>query len=133
MSEQKIEVGLKGTAAWIVDEKQLASAVGSGSVEVFSTPFLVALCEAAAVNALKNSLKSEETSVGTNVNVSHLAATPVGVKVSAEATVTAVEGRKVKFSVVANDAKEKIGEGTHERFILNKEKFVSKAKAKAQQ
>ena len=112
-------------------------------MNVFGTPALISLFEAAAVNAISAYLKSDETSVGTNaklsqlilkgtsINVTHTAATPVGLQVRAEATVTAIEGRKVKFSVIAYDEKEKIGEGTHERFILNKERFETKALEKA--
>jgi len=130
MAEKKIEVGAKGSVERIVDESVLATTMGSGNVTVFSTPSLIALMESAACKSLEGSLKSDETSVGTSINVSHSAATPVGMKVRAEATVTAVEGRKVTFAVVAFDDKEKIGEGTHERFVLNKERFLKKAQEK---
>jgi len=128
-----IKIGQQGNAHDIVIESMLASSMKSGNVDVYSTPSLIALIEAAAVNCITPCLKQEDTSVGVVVNVSHLAATPLGMKVRAEAIVEKVEGRKVYFKVTAFDEKEKIGEGTHERFILNKERFQKKANDKKSQ
>jgi len=132
-------VGLRGEVKWVVEKKHLASELGSGDVQVFGTPSLVALFEAAAVSSLNSffsllnsssSSSSPLTSVGTTVNISHLAATPLSCNVRAEATVTEVRGRKVSFSIVAFDDAEKVGEGTHERIIVEKKRFQNKADSK---
>lgn len=126
----KVAVGDVGKVEWIVKEHMLASSVGSGAVEVFSTPFLVALAEAAGVEALKDKLEAGNTSVGTSITVNHLNATPLGDKVYAVATVVAIEGRKVSFTFEAFDSVEKIGDGKHDRFVLNAERFASKVASK---
>ncbi len=120
-------VGDVGKASWVVEERMLACAVGSGSVAALSTPFLIALAEAAACDALAGKLEAGNTSVGTLVTAHHVLASPLGEKVSAVATVTAVEGRKVSFSFEATDsAGQRIGHGTHERAVLNSERFHAK-------
>lgn len=124
-----VQAGLKGTSETVVTVQNTAKSVGSGSLEVFATPMMVALMENAAINALD--LPEDQTSVGTYLDVSHLAATPVGMKVRAEAEVVEVDGRKLIYKLEAYDEKEKIGEGRHERFLVNNEKFMAKAKAKA--
>jgi len=99
--------------------------------KVFATPALVALMEEAAVNALSG-IEAENCSVGTSINVQHLQATPVGCTVKATAkVVNVVNGRKIVFSITASDEKEVVGKADHERFILNTEKFMAKASAKA--
>lgn len=128
----EITVGLKGTVTETVNENITAEKVGSGSLPVFATPMMVALMEKAACKALENSLDEGTTSVGTMVNIEHVAATPVGMEVTVTATVTAVDGRKISFSVEAFDEVGLIGKGTHDRFIVNAEKFTAKTYAKKQ-
>ena len=122
--------GAKGTAQAVVDSSNVASTMGSGEIEVFATPAMIALMEAAAVAALKEHLEEGETSVGIRLEVSHTAATPVGMDVRAEAEVTEIDGRRIIFQVAAFDAKEKIGDGRHERFIVKTGKFMEKVRGK---
>ena len=110
----------------MVSEENTALAAGSGDLKVFATPHMVALMENAAANSIKPFLDEGQSSVGTLINVTHEAATPVGMKVWAESEVVAVDGRKVTFKVEAFDEKGRIGAGTHERFIVSSEKFVKK-------
>ena len=127
-----ITVGLKGTVTETVNENITAEKVGSGSLPVFATPMMVALMEKAACKALENSLDEGSTTVGTKVDVEHVAATPVGMEVTVTATVTAVDGRKISFSVEAFDEAGLIGKGAHDRFVVNSEKFTAKTYAKKQ-
>lgn len=122
----ELKPGLAGTAETIVRETNTAIAMGSGSLQVFATPCMVALMEQAACNAVAACLDEESTSVGTLVNITHDAATGIGKKVTATATLTAVEGRKLVFEITAADEDKQIGKGTHERFIVNKGKFIAK-------
>lgn len=124
--------GLKGRCETVVTPSNTADAVGSGLVPVFATPFMIALMENAASNALLPHLAEDEGSVGTHLDVSHDAATPIGMKVWAEAEVTAAEGKKVVFAVTAFDEAGPIGKGTHERFIIKPEKFLARVQAKLQ-
>lgn len=125
-----IEIGMKGRAETVVTPDNTAQAVGSGLVPVFATPWMIALMENAAVQAVQGALSAEEGTVGTRLDVTHDAATPVGMKVWAEAEVTAVEGRKLTFAVAACDEEGRIGGGTHERFIIQRSKFLARAQAK---
>lgn len=126
----ELNIGLKGRAETTVTPDNTAQAVGSGLVPVFATPYMIALMENAAVNAVQAALAPDEGTVGTRLDVTHDAATPIGLKVWAEAELTAVEGRKLTFSVAAYDEREKIGGGTHERFVIKPEKFVARAQGK---
>ena len=128
-----IEIGMKGRAEVLVTPDRTAQAAGSGLVPVFATPWMVALMEKAAVQAVQGALPAGEGTVGTRLDVTHDAATPVGMKVWAEAEVTAVEGRKLTFAVSAFDGAGKIGGGTHERFVIQTEKFLAKAEGKLNQ
>ena len=119
-------IGKTNTVTTQVTTKNTAKAVGSGSLYVFSTPMMVALMEQAACGCFANSLAANETSVGTQVNVAHIAASKVGMEVSATATVTAVDGRKVSFDVVAHEGEKEVGKGTHERFVVVTEKFMAR-------
>ncbi len=121
-------LGFKGKSEVKVTVDNTAKAVGSGSLEVFATPMLVALMENAAIKDLQ--LPEGQTSVGTYLDVKHIAATPVGMIVWAEAEIIEFEGRKLVYKIEAYDEKEKIGEGRHERFIVNCDKFISKANSK---
>lgn len=125
-----LATGLTGEAHWTVTDDMTANRVGSGLVEAFSTPMLVALLESAAVDALKDALEPGNTSVGTRIEVHHLAATPIGGQVRAVATLTAVDERKLTFTIEAWDDTELIGKATHDRFIVNQERFAQRLKAK---
>jgi fluoroacetyl-CoA thioesterase len=122
--------GLRGEAALTVDTSHTASALGSGNLPTLGTSALVALLERAAVNAIRRALQTGDESVGVMVNVRHLAPTPLGKRVRAEATVTAVDGRRISFDVRASDAVAVIAEGTHERVLVDREDFVWKAAAR---
>lgn len=127
----ELKPGLKGRAETTVTPDNTAQAVGSGLVPVFATPYMIALMENAAVNAVQAALSADEGTVGTRLDVTHDAATPIGLKVWAEAELTAVEGRKLTFAVTAYDEREQIGGGVHERFIIKPEKFLARAEGKA--
>lgn len=126
----EILVGTKAKINKVVSNSDTALALGSGGVNVFSTPSMIALMENAALEAIRPFLEDGFDSVGTKISVSHLSATPVGMGVYAEAEVTEVERKKVILSVKAFDEAGLIGEGTHERFIINLEKFIEKANSK---
>ena len=125
-----VTVGRKGRAESAVTAQNTADAVGSGLVPVFATPYMVALMENAAVNAVQEDLEPGQGTVGTRLDVTHEAATPIGMKVWADAVVTAVDGKKITFEVSAFDEAGEIGRGTHERFIIRPEKFLAKAQGK---
>ncbi len=125
-----IEPGLKGREETIVTDAETALNVGSGKVRVFATPMMIALIEKTASLSLEPLLEEGQGSVGTMINVSHCAATPVGMKVWAETEVTEVDRRRIVFSVKAYDECGLIGEGTHERFIIDTAKFQAKADGK---
>lgn len=126
----EIIVGMKGSAEVSVEREDTAAEVGSGSLLVYATPCMVALMEGAACEAIAAALPEDKTSVGTELVISHLAATPVGMDVRAEAEVTAVEGNVLTFTVTAYDENGKIGEGTHKRAIVNTQRFLDKTYAK---
>ena len=125
-----IEIGSKGRAETAVTPDNTARAAGSGLVPVFATPWMVALMENAAVQAVQGALSPEEGTVGTRLDVTHDAATPIGMRVWAEAELTAAEGRKLTFAVAAYDETGKIGGGTHERFVIRTDKFLARTQAK---
>lgn len=125
-----IEIGRKGRAETIVTPQNTADAVGSGLVPVFATPYMIALMEGAAVNCVSPCLAEGEGTVGTHLNVAHSSATPIGMKVWAEATVTAVDGKKLTFDVAAFDEAGEIGRGVHERFIIKPDRFLEKTQKK---
>ena len=125
-----IEIGMKGEARTLVEREDTAAEVGSGSLLVYATPCMVALMEGAACEAIASELKETETTVGTELNIQHISATPVGLEVWAEATVTAVEGKVITFSLRAFDEAGEIGSGSHKRVIVNSQKFLDKAYSK---
>ena len=125
-----IETGIKGRQETIVTEENSAKAVGSGTLLVFATPAMIALIEETAWKSVVSSLEEGEGTVGTKLDVAHISATPVGMKVWCETELTEVDRRRLVFTVVVYDEKGKIGEGTHERFIISNEKFMEKANAK---
>lgn len=122
--------GIKGRADVTVTESNTAMSIGSGLVPVFATPYMIALMENAAANAAAPHLAEGEGTVGTHLNVSHDAATPIGMKVWAEAELTEVKGKALTFSVTAYDESGVIGKGTHNRFVINVEKFMAKTQSK---
>lgn len=125
-----IPVGAKGISENVVTDELTAAAVGSGSVRVFATPYMIAMMELASCNALAPYYEEGQSSVGTRLNVSHDAATPVGMKVRAEAEVVEVDRRRVVLNVTAYDEAGVIGKGTHERFLIDAAKFIAKAEGK---
>ncbi len=122
-----MEIGIKNTKKIIVAEKDTALAHGSGSLRVYATPAMTALMENTAMELVSPYLADGEATVGTELNIKHLSATPVGGIVTCEAELSETEGRRIVFTVRAFDNKGLIGEGTHERFIVKTEKFLAKA------
>jgi len=128
---KNIEVGLSASITITVGQNQTALSVGSGTLDVFATPMMIALMENAAAKCIAPYLDSGETSVGTMVSVAHSAACVPGTLVSAAATVTAVDGRIVEFTVTASDSAGEIGSGRHTRVMIDEEKFMAKVGEKA--
>ena len=126
-----LPAGLKGVAELVVGEQHTAPRIGSGRIRVLATPVMINLIEAAALAAVENSLPEEHQSLGTRLDVSHIAATPVGMRVKATAEVVRVEGRTIYLKVRAEDERELIGEGTHERVVVNLERFDRRVQEKA--
>lgn len=125
-----VPVGLKGRAEDVVTPANTAQAACSGALSVFGTPFMAALMEKAAWTSIAPHLAPGESTVGTKLNISHLSATPVGLKVWAESEVTAADGKRIELTVKAFDQEGLIGEGLHERFIITDERFLAKAARK---
>lgn len=127
---KELSIGLKNAATALSTEATSALSIGSGSLKVLATPMMIALMERAASELVDRHLPSEQTSVGISIEVKHIAATPIGLTLRAEAELVSIEGRKLGFNVRAFDEREEIGVGTHERFIVDREKFQSKADGK---
>ena len=125
-----MEVGIKGYAETTVVFENTAAAVGSGALEVFSTPSMIALMEKAAMDAVNPCLEEGQGTVGIRLEVSHLAATPLGMTVRAEAELVEIEKRMLTFKVSAYAGEELIGEGLHRRAIVLNERFMEKTMAK---
>jgi fluoroacetyl-CoA thioesterase len=130
MDLSRISAGMKGSAELTVGEEHTAPRVGSGKVHVLATPVMINVIEAAALAAIEHLLPSGYQSLGTVLNVRHIAATPVGMKITATSEVTSVEGRTVRFTVSVLDEKELIGDGAHERVVVNVEKFDARVQKK---
>ncbi|MDF2591334.1 MAG: thioesterase family protein [Clostridia bacterium] len=129
--DYNLKIGMKAEIEQEVMQEHTAMAFGSGGVKVLATPMMIGLMEKAALTAVDDNLGEGFSTVGTIVNVSHMAATPVGMKVRAVAKLTNIEGRKLTFDIEAFDEKEKIGEGTHERYIIELAKFLRRVEGKA--
>jgi len=127
-----IKPGLTGSATLVVADEHTAPRVGSGRVRVLATPVMINLIEAAALEAVEGLLPAGHQSLGTVLNVRHIAATPVGMRVTAKVEVVAVEGRTIRFRVEAHDERELIGDGTHERVVVNVAKFDLRVQRKVQ-
>lgn len=126
----KLSIGLKGTAQIRVGEEQTAPRVGSGRVRVLATPVMINMMEAAALDAIESLLPAGHQSLGTHLDVGHYAATPVGMTLRATAEVIAIEGRNITFRVEAFDDRERIGDGTHVRVVVNVERFDARIRKK---
>lgn len=127
---EEITTGLLGQSEMVVHDENTALHLGSGNVAVLATPEMVRLMEKAAVAAVDHLLPDSYRTVGVEVNVRHLAATPLGMSVRVQAELIAIEGRKLTFHVEAFDEVEKIGEGKHRRVIIDLERFKERAMAK---
>ena len=126
-----VHPGLTGSVEILVGTRDMAPHVGSGKVKVLATPVMVSLMEEASLNAVEGLLPPGHQSVGTRLDITHVKATPVGLRVTAHAEVTRVEGRRITFRVWADDEKERIGEGTHERIVVEVSQFDLRAQEKA--
>ena len=122
----EITVGMKGEVTSLVEREDTAAEVGSGSLLVYATPCMVALMEGAACEAIAESLAEGQTSVGIELNIKHVSATPVGMDVRAEAEVIAVDGKIITFDLKAYDESGLIGEGTHKRALIQAQKFLDR-------
>lgn len=129
---KEIKIGNVLTKEITVTDDLLACHVGSGIVNVYATPMMIALMENTACECLNPFLDEGETSVGVMMNTTHDAATPAGMKVSVTAEITAIDRKKVSFSIIAKDEKDVIGKASHDRFVVVKEKFEAKAQSKLQ-
>ena len=127
---EELKPGLTGSAGIVVSARDTAPHVGSGKIGVLATPIMVNLMEAAALQAVERFMPQGFQTVGTHLDVKHFAATPVGLRVSAHAELVKVEGRTLTFRIHAEDEREKIGEGVHERLIINVERFDQRMQKK---
>ena len=125
-----MEIGIRGTSETVVDSSNVASAVGSGLLDVFSTPAMIALMEKACKDSVEPYLEEGQGTVGIRLEVDHLAAVPIGEKVWAESELTAIDGRVLTFSVTVRSEKEKVGEGIHKRCVISNSRFLEKLRAK---
>ena len=126
----KLRVGLRGRAELVVGTNDTAPRIGSGRIAVLATPVMISLFEAAALDAAEHLLEEGKQSLGTRLDVSHIAATPVGMRVTATAELVAINGRHLKFAVRAEDEWELIGEGTHQRVVVDVERFADRIRRK---
>ena len=128
--ETNLKIGMSNAVEMNSTEETTALNMKSGSLKVLATPAMMCLMEQAAAELIEKNLPDDLTSVGISINVAHKAPTPIGLTVKAEAIITNIDGRKISFEVKATDGVDEIGSGTHERFIVNKEKFQNKANSK---
>jgi len=122
-----VEPGLRGSADMVVRDADTATAAGSGDVPVLSTPRLVALLEAAALDALRGELEAGSTTVGTGIEIDHVAPTPVGWEVHAEARLAGINGRHLRFEVRAWDVRGDVASGVHHRAVVDRARFLERA------
>ena len=125
-----LETGMRGTKTVTVNESNTAKVMGSGTLDVFATPALIALMEETCWRSVADELEDGCGTVGTLLEIKHTAPTPIGMDVTCESVLTEADGRRLVFEVIARDAKGVVGEGRHERFIIQNEKFQTKANAK---
>ncbi len=127
-----LTAGIKNTKTDVVTEKNSAKTMGSGLLDVYATPSMVALMEGCCHESITSELEEGWGSVGTSLNIKHVSATPIGMEVRCESELVKVDGRALTFEVKAYDEKGLIGEGVHERFLIQNDKFMSKTQAKLQ-
>ena len=125
-----LEIGMKGSAETVVTIDNTAKAFTSGTLEVFATPAMISLMEETCWKMIQPELEEGLGSVGTKVDVSHMAPSAIGMTIMCEATLIEIDGRRLTFEVVCSDENGMVGMGTHERFIINNEKFMAKAQGK---
>ncbi len=125
-----IETGLKGQQSEIVTDEKTAAAMGSGTLPVYATPAMIALMEKTAMMSVAHELEDGQATVGTNLEIAHMAACGLGTKVSCESELVEIDRKRLVFSVTAYDGETVIGKGRHERFIIDTEKFMSKVNAR---
>lgn len=125
-----MEVGMKYTETELVTEQNTAATVGSGLLPVYATPAMIALMEKCASACVAPALEDGKTSVGTLLNVKHVSASPIGMRITCTATLAEIDDRRLVFHVEASDEAGLIGEGTHERFIVDSERFLAKCQSK---
>lgn len=125
-----MEIGIIGKGEIVVTKDVTAAAIGSGMVDVFATPMMISLMENTCAKSVAPHLQADESTVGTHINVSHCAATPIGMKVYCESELIEIDRRKLTFKVTAYDERGLIGEGLHERFIIDSKKFQAKINSK---
>ena len=128
---EKIQIGLRGEMTRLVEERFTAFHVGSGTLKVLATPSMIGFMERACLELIQPLLPEGQTSVGTMVHIRHLAATPMGQEVRVVSEVKEVEGRRVLFHVETWDATEKVGQGEHERYVIDVERFLKRIQVKA--
>jgi len=129
--DERLKPGLAGSAEIVVGTRDTAPHIGSGKIKVLATPVMVSLMEEAALNAVEGLLPPGHQTVGTRLDITHTAATPVRMHVIARAVLTGVDGRRLTFHVSARDDIEMIGEGVHERIVVNVERFDRRTQEKA--
>jgi fluoroacetyl-CoA thioesterase len=130
MDLSRVTIGQTGSAEIMVGEEHTAPRIGSGRVRVLATPVMINLMEAAALAAVEHLLPEGHQSLGIHLDVGHYAATPVGMRLRATAEVTRIDGRKIEFRVEAHDDKERVGDGTHVRVVVNVERFDQRVQRK---
>ncbi len=126
MGKTELIPGLQLEKEMYVGEKDTATIYGSGTLEVFATPAMIAFMEYTAMTSVEHLLEESDTTVGTEINVQHLKASPVGAKIRCKSELTEVDGRQLSFEINVWDNEQLIGKGTHKRFIINKERFMAK-------
>lgn len=128
-----IEVGTTNEMTWTVEREHLASAFGSGLVEVLATPVLVGFCEECARTMVDRLLPPGRKTVGTSIRLDHLAATPLGMRVTVTATLVEIDRRRLRFEIEARDEVEPVGRATHERFVIDSDRFEQRIREKTKQ
>ncbi|MFC2159154.1 thioesterase family protein [Actinomycetota bacterium] len=131
MNDFNLKIPMHGEARTKVNGDNTALKFGSGSVDVFGTPAMIALMETASINTVDEKLPEGFATVGVDLNIKHIAATPKGMNITASAELTEIDGKRLVFKVEAFDEVEKIGEGTHQRFIIELDKFKSRVQNKS--
>ena len=128
MATEDIKIGISGTSTTKVCKENCASLMGSGALDVFATPAVVAYMEMAACYAVNDLLEEGLSTVGTKIDIAHIKASPIGETITAKATLKEIDGRRLVFDVTASDSKGEIANGTHERFIIKVDKFLANGK-----